>query len=121
MATPLLGTGDVSDLVFFNIAKTGSDATGTLVALDKKTGAVVWQRSLSAFSWSSPLLLTGTDGHTYGVIGDSRGLLHLFNPNTGEDYSTLQLSQNIEASPAAYGNMLVVGTYAKLLYGIKVS
>jgi len=121
MATPLLGTGDVSDLVFFNIAKTGSDATGTLVALDKKTGTVVWRRSLSAFSWSSPLLLTGTDGHTYGVIGDSRGLLHLFNPNTGEDYSTLQLSQNIEASPAAYGNMLVVGTYAKLLYGIKVS
>ncbi|HML50387.1 MAG TPA: PQQ-binding-like beta-propeller repeat protein [Propionicimonas sp.] len=121
MATPLLGTGDVSDLVFFNIAKTGSDATGTLVALDKKTGTVVWQRSLSAFSWSSPLLLTGTDGHTYGVIGDSRGLLHLFNPNTGEDYSTLQLSQNIEASPSAYGNMLVVGTYAKLLYGIKVS
>lgn len=121
MATPVLGTGEVSDLVFFNIAKTGSDATGTLVALDKKTGTVVWKRSLSAFSWSSPLLLTGTDGHTYGVIGDSRGLLHLFNPNTGEDYSTLQLSQNIEASPSAYGNMLVVGTYAKLLYGIKVS
>ena len=121
MATPLLGTGDVSDLVFFNIARTGSDSTGTLVALDAASGAVVWKRSLSAFSWSSPLLLTGTDGHTYGVIGDSRGLLHLFNPNTGEDYSTLQLSQNIEASPAAYGNMLVVGTYAKLLYGIKVS
>ncbi|MEE9965868.1 MAG: PQQ-binding-like beta-propeller repeat protein [Propionicimonas sp.] len=121
MATPLLGTGDVSDLVFFNIARTGSDSTGTLVALDAASGAVVWQRRLSAFSWSSPLLLTGTDGHTYGVIGDSRGLLHLFNPNTGEDYSTLQLSQNIEASPAAYGNMLVVGTYAKLLYGIKVS
>jgi hypothetical protein len=121
MATPVLGTGEVSDLAFFNIAKTGSDKQGTLVALDKKTGAVVWKRTLAHFGWSSPLLLTGNDGHMYGVVGDSSGLLHLFNPNTGEDYSTLQLSQNIEASPAVYGNMLVVGTYAKKLYGIRIS
>ena len=38
MATPVLGTGEVSDLVFFNIAKTGSNKTGTLLALDRKTG-----------------------------------------------------------------------------------
>lgn len=121
MATPVLGTGEVSDLAFFNIAKTGSDKQGTLLALDKQTGAVVWKRTLAHFGWSSPLLLTGTDGHMYGVVGDSSGLLHLFDPNTGRDYSTLQLSQNIEASPAVYGNMLVVGTYAKKLYGIRIS
>ncbi|MGC3992812.1 MAG: PQQ-binding-like beta-propeller repeat protein [Propionicimonas sp.] len=121
MATPVLGTGEVSDLAIFNIAKTGSDKQGTLVALDKKTGTVVWKRTLAHFGWSSPLLLTGTDGHSYGVVGDSSGLLHLFNPNTGQDYSTLQLSQNIEASPAVYGNMLVVGTYAEKLYGIRIS
>lgn len=120
MATPVLGTGEVSDLAIFNIAKTGSEKTGTLVALDKQTGAVVWQRTLPHFGWSSPLLLTGTDGHSYGVVGDSSGLLHFFNPNTGQDYSTLQLAQNIEASPAVYGNMLVVGTYGKLLYGIRI-
>lgn len=121
MATPVLGTGEVSDLVFFNLAKTGSQKTGTLLALDRKTGTVVWKRALAHFGWSSPLILTGTDGHAYGIVGDSSGLLHLFNPNTGEDYSTLQLSQNIEASPAVYGNMLVVGTYAKKLYGIRIS
>ena len=82
---------------------------------------MVWNRTLPHFGWSSPLLLTGTDGHTYGVLGDSSGLLHLFDPNTGRDFSTLQLSQNIEASPAVYGNMLVVGTYAKKLYGIRIS
>lgn len=121
LATPVLGTGEVSDLVFFNIAKTGSDKQGNLVALDKKTGAVVWNRTLPHFGWSSPVLLTGKDGHTYGVVGDSGGVLHLFDPNTGKDFSTLQLSQNIEASPAVYGNMLVVGTYAKKLYGIRIS
>lgn len=121
MATPVLGSGEVSDLVFFSVAKTGSNKTGTLVALDRQSGKVAWQRQMASFGWSSPLLITGSDGHTYGVIGDSSGLLHLFDPNTGTDYSTLQLSKNIEASPAAYGNMLVVGTYAKKLYGIKIS
>ena len=121
MATPALGTGEVSDLAFFSVAKTGSDKSGTLLALDRKTGTVAWRRALPNFGWSSPLILTGTDGRSYGIFGDSSGLLHLFNPSTGEDYSTLQLSQNIEASPAVYGNMLVVGTYAKKLYGIRIS
>ena len=121
MATPALGTGEVSDLVFFNIAKTGSDRQGSLVALDKTTGRVVWNRTLKHFGWSSPVLLTGTDGHSYAVVGDSAGVLHLFDPNTGADLSTLQLSRNIEASPAVYGNMLVVGTYAKKLYGVRIS
>jgi hypothetical protein len=66
-------------------------------------------------------MLTGKDGHSYGIVGDSSGLLHLFNPTTGEDYATLQLSKNIEASPAVYGNTLVVGTYARKLYGIRIS
>lgn len=121
MATPVLGTGDVSDLVFFNVAKTLSQKQGSLVALDRETGTLAWRRDLPSFSWSSPLLLTGKDGHSYGIVGDSSGLLHLFDPNTGRDYSTLQLSKNIEATPAVYGNMLVVGTYAKKLYGVRIS
>ena len=121
MATPALGFGEVSDLIFVTMAKTASAKQGTLAALDKRTGQVVWQRTMGAFSWSSPVLVQGEDGHVYGIQGDSSGLLHLFNPSTGEDYSTLQLDQNIEASPAVYGNMLVVGTYAKKLYGIRIS
>ncbi|MFT3971237.1 MAG: PQQ-binding-like beta-propeller repeat protein [Micropruina sp.] len=121
MATPALGFGEVSDLVFVTMARTASDKQGDLVALDKKTGQVVWQRTMGAFSWSSPLLIQGSDGHVYGIQGDSSGLLHLFDPNTGKDFSTLQLEKNIEASPAVYNNMLVVGTYAKKLYGIRIS
>lgn len=67
------------------------------------------------------MLIQGSDGHVYGIQGDSSGLLHLFDPNTGKDFSTLQLEKNIEASPAVYNNMLVVGTYAKKLYGIRIS
>jgi outer membrane protein assembly factor BamB len=134
-ATPLLGKGEISDLIIYNVAKT-SDAGlfcvpivnkctgnwgGTLIALDKATGKPVWTRQLADYSWSSPISITSTDGHQYGVFGDSAGVLHLFDPNTGEDLSTLSLGKNIETSPAAYGNMLVLASYDKKIFGVRVS
>lgn len=132
MASPLLGQGEISDLVLFNVSKTtdtrfclfgrclGSFG-GDLIALDKQTGEPAWTRHLGDYSWSSPVAVTGTDGHSYGIIADSGGTLHLFDPNTGEDYSTVSLGKNIEASPAVYNDMLVVASYDKKIFGIKIS
>lgn len=121
VASPLLGKGEASDLIIYNVARTTAPSEGDLIALDKKTGKVVWQRHLAKYSWSSPVSITGTDGAQYGVYGDSAGILHLFNMNTGEDYDTISLGgKNIEASVAAYGNMLVVANYDQKIWGIRV-
>jgi outer membrane protein assembly factor BamB len=134
-ATPLLGKGEISDLIIYNVAKTSDSGLfcvpvinkctgnwgGKLIALDKKTGKPVWTRELADYSWSSPIAITGDDGHQYGVFGDSAGMLHLFDPNTGEDLDTVSLEKNIEASPAAYGNMIVVASYAKKIWAIRIS
>lgn len=66
-------------------------------------------------------MIHGSDGHEYGVFGDSAGLLHLFDPATGADYSTVSLGKNVEASVAAYDNMLVVASYDQKIFGIRVS
>ncbi len=121
LATPLLGQDDLSDLVIFNVCKTTSHAAGTLVALDKQTGKAVWSRSLAAYSWSSPLAVKGKDGKSYGILCDSAGIMHLFDPRTGKDLATLSIGQNCEASPSAYNNMIVVATYARKIYGIEIS
>lgn len=121
LSTPLLGKGEDSDLVIFNVAKTTAPSEGTMIALDRETGQMVWSRSLAHYSWSSPVMITGTDGHEYGVFGDSAGLLHLFDPATGKDYSTVSLGKNVEASVSAYNNMLVVASYDQKIFGIKVS
>jgi hypothetical protein len=121
LSTPLLGQGEDSDLVIFNVAKTTAPSEGTLLAVDRKSGTVVWSRSLSHYSWSSPVMVHGSDGHEYGVFGDSAGLLHLFDPATGKDYSTLSLGKNVEASVSAYDNMLVVASYNQKIYGIRLS
>jgi hypothetical protein len=121
LATPLLGKDDFSDLVIFNVCKTTSHAAGTLLALDKASGTVAWQRKLAAYSWSSPIAVKGTDGRSYGVFCDYAGIMHLFDPLTGKDYSTLSIGGNCEASPAAYNDMIVVATYAQKIYGIRIS
>jgi len=121
LATPLLGTGEISDLIIFNVAKTTSLKAGTMIALDRKTGEVAWQRQLKRYSWSSPVQITGTDGTAYGIVTDSGGTMHLFDPNSGVDLSTLSLGKNTEASPAVYGNMIVVASYAKRIWGIRIS
>ena len=117
----LLGQGEVSDLVFFNVGKTTAPSEGTMVALDRRTGQVAWSRNLSHYSWSSPVLIHGADGHEYGVFGDSAGLLHLFDPTTGRDYTSISLGANVEASVAVYDNMIVVASYDQKIFGIKVS
>ncbi len=121
LSTPLLGQGEVSDLVFFNVGKTTAPSEGTMVALDRRTGQVAWSRNLSHYSWSSPVLIHGADGHEYGVFGDSAGLLHLFDPTTGRDYTSISLGANVEASVAVYDNMIVVASYDQKIFGIKVS
>ncbi|MBK8460642.1 MAG: PQQ-binding-like beta-propeller repeat protein [Micropruina sp.] len=92
-----------------------------MVALDKLTGKMVWERSMGRYSWSSPVAITSTDGHQYAIMCDSGGTMHLFDPNTGEDLSTVSLGKNTEASPAVYGNMIVVASYDKKIWGIKIS
>lgn len=121
LATPLLGTGEISDMIIFNVAKTTSQSAGTMVALDKVTGKPIWTRTMKRYSWSSPVQITSTTGKAYGIVTDSGGTMHLFDPNTGKDLSTLSLGKNTEASPAVYGNMIVVASYARRIWGIKIS
>lgn len=120
LATPVVGKNDISDIVIFNIALTGSTSDGTLVALDKKTGKEVWKRHLDAYSWSSPVDFMSEEGKTYMLLCDFKGDMHLIDPKTGEDLDKIFVGGNVEASPSVYNNMAVVGTYAKKIYGVKI-
>jgi len=121
LATPLIGQDDISDLIIFNICLTSTASDGKLIALDKETGKVVWERDLAAYSWSSPVPIKGDDGRTYAVFCDSAGNMHLFDPRTGLDLDVISLGANVESSPSVYNDMIVVGSYAKKIFGIKVS
>ncbi|WP_052462721.1 outer membrane protein assembly factor BamB family protein [Nigerium massiliense] len=120
LGTPAIGQGSLSDMVIFNVARTTAPREGDMLALDKKTGQVIWRRHMTNYSWSSPTIFQATDGNQYGIVTDSDGIMHLFDPQTGEDLSTISLGKNTEASPSIYNNMIVVASYDKKIFGIKI-
>ncbi len=120
LSTPVLGKNDLSDRVIFNISKTGDKKTGKMVALDKKTGEEIWVKELPYYSWSSPADFTSEDGKTYMIFCDSNGDMHLMDPMNGEILDTLSVGANVEGSPAIYNDMVVVGSYAKKIYGVRI-
>ena len=120
LGSPVLGKDDISNMVIFNVAFTGSNTDGTMVALDKATGAEIWKKKLAAYSWCSPVDFKSSDGKTYMVYTDYAGFMHLVDPMTGKTLDSVSLGLNVESSPAIYNDTIVVGSYAKKIFGIKV-
>lgn len=119
-ATPTLGTGEVSDLVFFVLARCPGPENGVLLALDKKTGVEAWRYELPMFSWSTPTLVTDGDGRAYLLHGGIGGLVRLHEARTGKLVASVQLEGDIESSPAVFNGRAVLGTRANRIYGIDI-
>lgn len=110
-ATALLGDKNLSDLVYFAIARTGGLDQGQLVAIDRKTGEEAWHCDMQYYTWSSPIALYDNKGDGYVILCDSKGNMFLIDGRTGKLYDRINLGgANIEASPAAFENTIVVGT-----------
>jgi len=93
-----------------------------LVALDKYTGIERWSYELEAYAWSSPLAIYDEQGNAYIIQADTRGHIYLLEGETGRLLDTLFFeNNNFEASPAAYGDTIVIGSRAAKIYGIKIS
>ena len=122
MGSPLVGEGDISDLVIFNVNQVVDDKTAYAVvyALDKITGEEVWSQPLDISSVSSPVAVYRPDGKSYIVLGDDNVTLRLMDGFTGLTLSTVNLGSAIQASPAAYGNKVVVGTTGGMIYFVNI-
>ncbi|HPL08903.1 MAG TPA: PQQ-binding-like beta-propeller repeat protein, partial [Clostridia bacterium] len=126
LASPVIGKGPIKDLVIFNISKTLEDSiwAGRLIAIDKLTGQIVWIYK-SPYSWSSPVAVYTEDNKAYIAYCEHNGKISLLDALTGKqiDQITLSLGRQyitIEATPAIYDDILVVGTYAEKIYGVRI-
>ncbi len=122
LASPILGEPgtELEGLVVCAVAKTPAAYSGVLFALDTQTGESVWEKRMENYAWSSPVAVYNADGTAHIVICDSVGYMYLYNAK-GELRNTISLGSNIEASPAAFDNMLVVGTRGQRICGVELS
>jgi hypothetical protein len=122
LATPVLGRNDIGNLVIYNIAKTNinNNNGSTLIALNRNDGTVKWKVNMKYYCWSSPVAVYSKDGKSYIIMCDSAGNMTLFEGATGKTLDVIPLEANIEASPAVYDNMIVVGTRGCKIWGIKI-
>ncbi|MCL2578189.1 MAG: PQQ-binding-like beta-propeller repeat protein [Defluviitaleaceae bacterium] len=120
-ATPVVGRQDISHLVIHSVARTLNRASGgTIIAFDKETGDIVWEFPMLQFGWSSPVAVYTEDGTSYIIVSDSGGRMYLLHGTTGKEAYRINLGGNVEASPAVFGNMLVVGTRGNRIFGIEI-
>ncbi len=120
-SSPVLGKPgtQLEGLIIYTVARTTNKWQGTLVALDTKTGEIVWEKPMANYSWSSPVAVYTESGESYIVVGDSAGNLFMVD-YMGNTVSSINLESNIEASPALFNNTLVIGTRGGLVCGIKI-
>ena len=122
MASPVIGQGEISDLVIFSLnhVSVDKDAYAVVYALDKETGEEVWSQPLDVDSLSSPIAMYQPDGKSYLVMGDENGTLRLMDGFSGMTISTVNLGSAIRSAPDAYGNEIVVGTTGGMIYFVEL-
>ena len=123
MASPIVGQGDINDLVIFNVNRlevASKTYSAVLFAIDKTTGKPVWTEILDAESVSSPVAVYNQVGTSFIVVGDDNGNLRLMDGYNGNTLKIENLQSPIQASPAIYGNRIVVGTTGGALYFLDI-
>ena len=116
-----VGKENVSDLIYVPIARTPTASGGKLVALDKETGEQVWEFVTQVYSWSTPTLVDDQNGDAYVLYCTTGHYIYLLDARTGEMLDSENLGGLMEASPAVYGNWLVVGHRSGTIYGIELT
>ena len=131
-ASPVIGQNRLSEYVYYtvnNLSDEGREQlnlnseNAALIALNKEDGRIVWAVGLSGSGYSSPVAVYDGDGNGAVIQCSGDGKILMVDGETGTEKASLQVEGAIEASPAVYDGMMVVGTTEKgknNIYGIKI-
>ncbi len=130
-ASPVIGQEGLREYVYYTVnnlspegqEQLGVEETAALVALRKSDGTVAWAKGLAAKTYSSPVAVYDGEGNGAVIQCAGDGTVLMLDGLTGDQKAELQVDGAIEASPAVYGGMMVVGTTEKgnnYLYGIRI-
>jgi hypothetical protein len=141
LASPILGREGTTmeGLIIYTVSsliREDEPRTAMVVALDKEDGHIVWQVDMENGGWTpaSPAAVYTQDGQGYIVQCLYKGTVKLIrvdgksedgarvvsSVNVGEAMGTTE-PNNFEATPAVFGDMIVVGSKSGHFFFIKIS
>ena len=100
-------------------------STSALMCVDRENGETIWEGTLRTYSWSSPVCVYDEDGNGYLVAPNCGGNIYLIDGGA-DTYEKCIIDRfdiregTIEASPAVFDNMIVIGTRVSGIYGIRI-
>lgn len=115
----VLGKGELEDLVITTYSSIGSGYEGYVVAYDTKTGDEAWRYKVAGYTWCSPLAMYDANGKAYIIVCNCTGDICVLDAH-GALLDKINVESNIEASPVAFDNYIVIGTRVKGIFGIKI-
>jgi outer membrane protein assembly factor BamB len=90
---------------------------GTVLGLDRSTGAVRWEKDLPGPTWSSPAVVDDV-----WIQGDCAGVLHAFDVSDTAieppELWSIELGGCIESTPAVWDGAIYVGTRAGFVHAV---
>lgn len=119
-ATGIVGKDSINHMVVFTLARQKTFWGSTMIALDKKTGSLIWERELTHYAWSSPVDLYDKGGNAYIIQCNYAGHVLLLDALSGDTITTANLGRNIESSPAVYNGHLVIGVRGNYFYKLHI-
>lgn len=116
-ASPLMGSGDCSDILFANVCRNGAaKSAGELVAFNTKDGNILYTVPYHQFAWSSPVGFLNEKNELFVFTGDASGIIRIIRGKTGEVVCQKVVGSNFESSPVVVGNTAVVGCRGNKIY-----
>lgn len=120
-ASPLLGQGNCSDLIFTNVVKNLQGQNGAFIAIDRKSGKIVYEVPLKHYSWSSPVGSVTKSGDMVVFTCDGAGNVYIIDGKKGEILATERVGMNFESSPVLMDKSIYIGSRTNGLFRISFS
>lgn len=120
LATPIIGKMKASGKIIFNLSRYKELNKGLLVALNQATGEVLYEVSLSNYSWSSPVDIYDEAGNMYIFLADSKGYVMLLDGENGAMIYKKKVAELFEASPAVFDNKIVIPSRPNKIFCLEI-
>ena len=119
-STIAVGRDQLSPYVYVTVSKVGGQYSGVLACLDKETGEAVWEHQ-AGYAWSSPVCVYDKAGHAAVLYCSSDSRMYLLDGKDGTVCDSMDLGGgNVEASPAVWEDLVVVGTRGCKIRGVRL-